>query len=208
MLVGFTADPAVQELLTNALTQPTSSGERTLVLRVMTNSKLQRPPKGWIRAIAVATAAADATQLPNVVAAARRFPLAAAMDVKLSQALFGIAGSDKDPLEARVDALAIVVGKHPQLTDRQFALLVRGLSAENTVAVRSAAADAISKSRLTADQLEQLCTVIKTIGPLELNRLFRPFEKMTDEKLGLELVASVKGAAALPHCGSICCANR
>jgi putative heme-binding domain-containing protein len=43
-----------------------------------------------------------------------------------------------------------------------------------------------------------LCDAIKSAGPLELNRLVMPFQQLTDERLGLQLLSSLKSAPALP----------
>src|SRR5262249_9657515 len=154
MLVTFAAHPAVQQLLANAIVQNSSPTARALALRVMTGSKLQAPPKPWVAAIAAAIAGADDGQLPLAIAAARRFPLAAAGDPKASQALVSIAAEKKYPLELRVEALAILVGKRPKISDEQFGLLVKSLSADTPVVTRSAAADAIAKAHLSPTQLD------------------------------------------------------
>ncbi|HEX3602370.1 MAG TPA: HEAT repeat domain-containing protein, partial [Lacipirellulaceae bacterium] len=197
MLVVFAAHPAIQQLLADDLTLPEASAAvRALVLRVMKDSKLQGPPKSWVAAIAGAIANSDATQLPLAIAAAGRFPIVSATDAKLSQALLAIADSPKYPLEARVDALAIVAGKRPQISDSQFELLKHSLSADNAVAARSAAADAVSKSHLSRAQLDRLCVIAQQAGPLELNHLFKPFESSTDDALGAKLVESLKKSSA------------
>ena len=64
--------------------------------------------------------------------------------------------------------------------------------------VRSAAAEAISKSHLSAAQLDRLCVTIQSAGPLELNRLLKPFDRSSDEKLGMMLLSSLKKSPALP----------
>jgi len=164
----------------------------------MADCKLQGPPKSWIAALAGAVASADAKQLPLAIAAARRFPIASSTDQTLSQALATIADSGKYPLEPRVDALSIVVNKRPKLSDAQFELLKRSLNAESAVSLRASAAEAISKSHLTQGQLDQLCIIVQSAGPLELNRLVKPFDQTNDEKLGLKLVVSLSKSPALP----------
>ena len=198
MLVTFAADPTVQQLLADATTKhdlPVTA--RTLALRVMVGSTLKAPPKSWVAAIASAITGADAAQLPLAMAAARRFPLATAGDPKASQALAAIADEKKYPLELRVEALAVLVGKRPQRSDSQFDLLLHSLSSETPVTVRSAAADALSKSQLSPAQLDKLCAAIETASPLELNRLLKPFDRSTDEALGLKLVSSLKKSPSL-----------
>jgi putative membrane-bound dehydrogenase-like protein len=198
MLVTFAADPTVQQLLADATTKhdlPVAA--KALALRVMVGSTLKAPPKSWVAAIASAVAGADAVQLPLAMAAAHRFPLATAGDPKASQALAAIADEKKYPLELRVEALAVLVGKRPQRSDSQFDLLLHSLSSETPVTVRSAAADALSKSQLSPAQLDKLCGAIETASPLELNRLLKPFDRSTDEALGLKLVSSLKKSPSL-----------
>jgi putative membrane-bound dehydrogenase-like protein len=198
MLVKFAANPTVQQLLADAATKhDLPAGARTLALRVMVGSALPAPPKSWVVAIASAIAGSDAKQLPLALAAARRFPLATAGDPKASQALATIADEKKYPLELRVEALAVLVGKRPQRSDSQFDLLLHSLSSEMPVTVRSAAADALSKSQLSPAQLDKLCGAIETASPLELNRLLKPFDRSTDEALGLKLVSALKKSPSL-----------
>jgi putative membrane-bound dehydrogenase-like protein len=192
MLVTFAAHPAVQQLLANAIVQNGSPTARALALRVMTGSTLKAPPKPWIAAIAAAITGSDPGQLPLAIAAARRFPLATAGDPKASQALVSIAADKKYPLELRVQALSILVGKRPKISDEQFDLLMKSLSADTRVATRSAAADAIAKASLTPKQLDALCSTVESASPLELNRLFKPFDQSTGDAIGLKLIASLK----------------
>ena len=108
-----------------------------------------------------------------------------------------IADGEKYPLELRVQALAIVAGKLPKLSDAQFVLLQHSLSADNPVAVRSAATDALSKARLEPAQLDHLCDTIEAASPLEFNRLLSAYERASDESLGLKLIASLKKSSSL-----------
>jgi putative membrane-bound dehydrogenase-like protein len=192
MLITFAAHPAVQQLLANAIVHNGSPTAREVALRVMTSSHLKAPPKPWVAAIAAAITRSDSAQLPLAMAAARRFPLATAGDATASQALVSIAGDKKHPLDLRVQALSILVGKRPKISDEQFDLLVKSLSADTPVVTRSAAADAIAKASLSPKQLDALCAAVERVSPLELNRLFKPFDQSADDALGLKLVASLK----------------
>jgi putative heme-binding domain-containing protein len=100
-------------------------------------------------------------------------------------------------MELRVQALALIAAKRPQLSDAEFELSQRALSAEMPVGVRSAAADALSKANLNAAQLDRLCAIIQSAGPLEMGGLLKAFEKSTDEQLGLKLLQSLKKSPSL-----------
>ena len=163
----------------------------------MANVTLQGPPDSWKPAIAKALAAANAADLPLAIATARRFPIVSSTDPRISQELIAIANNDSYPIESRVDALSIVAGKASKLSDAQFELLRRSLAGDVPVAVRSAAADAISKSHLDSAQLDRLCKTIQSASPLELNRLLKPFDASKDDALGLKLIAALKASPSI-----------
>jgi putative heme-binding domain-containing protein len=78
-----------------------------------------------------------------------------------------------------------------------FAFLLSHLDAELPVTTRAAAADVLSKSRLTPDQLVALTRSFKMIGPLEADRLLGAYESSVDEQIGLALVAALKTSPIL-----------
>lgn len=198
LLSLFASDPAVQKVLADACTAHESSPEsRRVALRAMANVTLQGPPDDWKPAIAKALTSASADELPLAIATARRFPIVSSSDSGISRALTEIGNSDRYPAEQRVDALSIVAGKAPSLSDAEFDLLIQSLSGDSPVAVRSAAADAISKSHLSPTQLKALCKAIETASPLELNRLLKPFAAMKDDAIGLTLIAAIKASPSV-----------
>ena len=198
LLQGFSGNPAIQQFLADAATSIKSPVHvRGIALRVMAQAKLPEPPPSWIDAQIKMIDEADSTLLPLALAAARALPPAAAENAALKQALVAVADSPKYATELRVDALAIVSGTLAELNDAQFQLLQQALSSDNPVAVRSAAADALAKSHLTAPQFGSLCDVVHAAGPLEMNRLFQPFAQSQDEQLGLRLITSLRESANL-----------
>jgi putative heme-binding domain-containing protein len=116
----------------------------------------------------------------------------------LTSALLGVAVNADAPRETRLSAMAAVPDGLRNVSDADFRFLLAGLQGENPVPLRSAAADALSKAHLSATQLEQLTDAVRTVGPLELHRLLAPFERSTDDALGVRLVAALREAAALP----------
>ena len=55
----------------------------------------------------------------------------------------------------------------------------------------------VSRAKLTPAQLVTLADVLKTAGPLEVDRLLTAFEQSTDESLGLKLVKALGESSAL-----------
>lgn len=189
----FAGNSAIQNLLAEvAINHDSTAQVRTLALQVMAAAKLREPPACWIDAEAKVIGAAETALLPLAIGAARSLPPAALSNEPLKKSLIAIAESTKYDTAVRVDALAVLSASLPGLSDGQFQLLQQALATENPVPLRSAAAEAISKAHLTPAQLVRLCDAVRTAGPTEMNRLFAPFAESQDEKLGLQLLASLK----------------
>jgi putative membrane-bound dehydrogenase-like protein len=198
LLVGFSADAAVQKLLADtAVSIPASRNSRQLALRAMARANLRDPPPVWIDAIGALVDEADEATLPLAVTAARALSTKALSNTDLVDSLAGIAESREHSDGLRVDALSVIAGRLPELSDSQFKLLEQSLAPEKAVSLRSAAADAIAKSHLSLAQLDRLCNAVRLAGPLEVNRLLTPYEASQDDELGLKLVASLRESAAM-----------
>jgi len=198
MLVGFVSNADIQALIAETVISPESSPTaKQLALRIMARAKLGKPPAAWLAAVAQAVAEAEPDALPLAVAAARALPGAASND-QLSRALSAVAERSEQPSEVRVAALAVVAPNLSEVTAPQFGLLADALSPENSVGMRSAAADALAQAPLSPAQLDELCELLKSVSPLELNHLLAAFERSTDEQLGLKLISSLREASVLP----------
>jgi putative heme-binding domain-containing protein len=95
----------------------------------------------------------------------------------------------------RLEALAAVPGGLSALSPPQFGFLVEHLDKERPVAERSLAADALSRAKLTPEQLVALAGALARTGPMEVNRLLDAFPQTTDDKVGLALVSALGGPA-------------
>ncbi|MCI0332490.1 MAG: HEAT repeat domain-containing protein [Planctomycetes bacterium] len=199
MLTEFVVHPAIQQLITNTLEDPKSSEPaQQLALRVIARAKLGDPLPELRNALAKVVSHEDRGLVSLVIAAARELPSIALPDDALNKSLLVAANSPEFPKDLRVAALAIISGSLSHVSESQFALLMGGLSNENAVPVRSAAVDALVAAPLTQPQLEQLCSTMKAVGPLELNRLLSAFARFTDDRLGTTLLSSLNAASALP----------
>jgi putative heme-binding domain-containing protein len=199
LLVSFASHPAVGQLLTDTLIQTGStSAARRLTLQVIAAAKLSHSPPQWRAAVASAIDGRDPSLVPLAVAAARELPVPPKREGGLVAALVAVADSPKYAPKLRVEALATVADQLPDMSDVRFRLLLDALTAQDSVDVRSSAADAISRASLTEGQLDELCSLVGAAGPLELNQLLPPFGRVTDEQLALKLVSSLKESAALP----------
>jgi len=199
LLATFATNSAIQDLLATAATQTDLSvSARRMVLRAMARAKPSSTPPAWFDALTALLRAPNSDLLPLTVATSRELPPAEKPRSDFDEAMLAVADNTKLPNEVRVQALAIAAARRPQIEVAEFDLLLDCFSGDRSVVLRSAAADALSTARLSSEQLARVCELTKTVSPLELHRLLGPFAYSTDEKLGLQLVAALKDAKALP----------
>jgi putative heme-binding domain-containing protein len=198
MLIAFAGDAEIQRVLGDAVSSNDSSTPaRQLALRVMAQAKPANLPPAWSAALASTIMAGDRQLVPLAIAAARSLPIADPPSAALNQALAAVAVDSGRSQDLRVAALATVAGSLSTVDESQWALLIAALAPDVSVATRTAAVDALVQAPLSPDQLNQLCGVMKAAGPLELNRLLTAYQRSTEEKLGLNLLAALREADAL-----------
>ena len=88
----------------------------------------------------------------------------------MTQSLLRVADNPKLPETVRLDALAAVPGGLSHVPPETFAFLQSHLDTELPVTTRAAAAEVLSKAKLTSAQLVRLTESFKTVGPLEADR--------------------------------------
>jgi putative membrane-bound dehydrogenase-like protein len=198
-LVQFAGNDAIRSLLASvAADSKSSTAARRAALHVMAQVRPKDLPQAWANALAQVAAGNDADLTAAAVAAARSVPAQKTPSPALNKALLALAGQTSLAAQIRLEAMAAVMGGMREVSNEQFELLLASLAVDQPLATRSAAADAIAAARLSPQQLDRLTEAVKTVGPLELERLLVPFQRSTDEALGLKLLASLKSASSLP----------
>ena len=136
--------------------------------------------------------------VPLAVATVRSLPLAKAKDGDLPKRLLALAQDDGTPADLRLSALAALPGGLTKPDSPLFTFLLTKLGRDQTVAMRTTAADVLALAKLELGQLFRLADALRSAGPVEVDRLLGAFEQSTDDKLGLELVKTLSESSALP----------
>ena len=191
-------------------TRDASATARLTALRAMQDSKLKELPRSWSAALLSVLAEDREFELINLaVKTVRAIPPhkedAAAWQKPLLLVATFLPDADAEPdgIERhlmRLNALAALPGGLPVLPefgDKFFNYLLTQLAPERPVALRSTAAEILSKAKLPKEQLTKLTEQFATAGPLEVDRLLSAFEQTTDEQVGQKLIAALKTAPAL-----------
>ena len=130
--------------------------------------------------------------LRESVTAARALPLDPKRSSKLVEKLLAVAGNLERPAEVRLSALAAVPGGLREVKPDTFDFLIARMDRDKPVVERSLAADVISRSKLSTDQLIGLTQSFGKVGPMELDRLLEAFTRSTDEGVGLKLLSAIE----------------
>jgi len=188
---------AVQELLAEQLGDSTASPEaRRMLLRAMVQSRVKEAPAAWLAALARVLEGNDAALTREAVATIRALSLPKNAPARLVAVLLKVARDANFPEEARLEALAAVPGR-VDVVDRPLFLLLRShIGVEQTVRARTAATDVLARAELTSEQHMALADSLKTVGPMEINRLMEAFAQSSEEPVGQALLAALKTSPA------------
>jgi putative membrane-bound dehydrogenase-like protein len=194
----FAAAPSIQEVLAQSLEEGVEPEACRLGLRAIARSGLKTYPNSWIVGLTQVLGRSHSELRSEAVNAARTVPPAKVKPEALAAALMRIAGDTGVPEAVRLAALTAVPGGLADLKPDLFTLLRTRLDQEQPVANRALAADALSRARLTNEQLIALAAALKTTGPMEVNRLLEAFVQSTDQKVGLALVVALNDPSVRP----------
>lgn len=197
-LAQFAGNAAVQQLLANQV-RPASATRidaRLLALEAMRGCGLKELPSSWLDVLTQTVAEGNPALIPSAITVLRTVPTKASHE-PLKVALLAIASDTSFADTARVEALAAIPEGLAQPQPESIRLLTSNLGEVASVSTRSAAVDALLKSKLDAASLDLLVMTIPEVGPLELNRLLSAFEHCSDERIGLNLVDALKRSPVL-----------
>jgi putative membrane-bound dehydrogenase-like protein len=192
-LAALARSAAIQQLLSDALTDPSASADaRRLALQAMARAGLKQAPPTWLAGLTQTLSSNNPDILHEAVAVARTLRQPKQSPPELAAALLKVGGNVKLPAEVRTGALAAVPGGLGKVDPAVFDFLRGQLKTDEPVLTRSAAAEALAHAKLSAEQLLLLCESIKAAGPMEVTRLLEVFGQSSDEKVGRGLVEGLK----------------
>ena len=201
LLAQFAGTPSVQQLMASHIKAGVALNNeltvRLMILHAMQASGLKQMPESWLTSLTSLLAGEDGTLKSAAVAVIRALPLPKMGTEELGKALRQVALHDGALPEGRIEAVAALPAGAGTLEPELFSLLISSLSEEASVNARSAAVEALLKTKLTVEQQAALADAIPHVGPLELNRLLVAFEMATDEAVGSKLVAGLKQSPVL-----------
>jgi putative membrane-bound dehydrogenase-like protein len=191
-LAKFARASAAQDLLAERLGDATAPVEaRRTVLQAMAQAGLREAPESWIVSLTRVLGAEDPELVSEAAVTARSLRIPPRRAGGLSVALLRVGDADRFAPDVRLSALAALPATLAKIGPALFTFLREQLDPEKPVATRSLAADVLSRAHLTTEQLLVLTRVLKTAGPMEMDRLLEPFAQSTNEEVGHQLLAAL-----------------
>jgi putative membrane-bound dehydrogenase-like protein len=198
LLAEFASNAEIQTLLASGLANEGAarSDDKTVILQAMSRSGLAALPDGWVAPLA-AVLRSDSTLAPLAVSVVRAVPSAAARTAELHAALLAAAADERLSTAQRLEALGAAPGGIGQVDPRVFDFMRANLTPDAQVSVRLSAADALSKARLDDRQLVLLAALVRSAGPLEIERVVAPYAHSSSDEVGKALAAALAECSAL-----------
>jgi putative heme-binding domain-containing protein len=194
-LARFTRSSSVQEFLGQRLVDAQAPKElRVVVLRAMARSGRDLS-SSWQLGLKKILDSDQVELIGEAVSTARALNIAKNPG-ELPATLLSVGQRSSLPAAVRLSALAAIPGGVGEVSQDMLNLLLTHLAPEEPVSSRSAAVDVLSKAKLTNPQLAALTQALKTVGPLELDRLVDAFARCSDEQIGQNLVKALRAAPA------------
>jgi putative membrane-bound dehydrogenase-like protein len=195
ILARSAGQPEVQQRIAEMAARPAS---QATAFSAMARSRLGEVPSLWGDAVRAGLESkwGEANQR-LALSAASAFNTARKNQTDLREPLLVFARDTSHSKESRLMALAALPGNAVASDTSTFDFLRTGLSPENSIAERSAAASVLAKTRPNESQLLTLADDLKSAGPIELPKLLSAFARATNESVGLALVRALKEAKAL-----------
>ncbi|MGZ8921143.1 MAG: PVC-type heme-binding CxxCH protein, partial [Limisphaerales bacterium] len=177
------------------LTSDTQSDARTrgAMLQVMARSGLRETPASWTESITTLLKAGRTE--PEIIAAAAAFRLKETPAALRSQ-LASVARNSALPTATRLQAVS-AQGAGAKLDAETYKLVASPFTSSEAGNDRRLASAILSKASLDEAQLAELCAVIQNANPLEMSPLLTPYEKGSTEKVGFQLLTTLKSSRAL-----------
>ena len=194
VLEQLNGHPALRDLLDTAIRSGGLAGpSRDVLLNSLAANRLTSPPPAWGVSLAGLLDSGDAALRNRTLAALSRLRLPPGKE--LATALLKIAGNTKLPTTKRLEVIAASPGLLSGAPPAVFDFVLQQLFPERPVALREASIRALASSSLDRERKLALISIIRHCGPLEVNRLFRIFEKESDEKICAQLLDSLSSSS-------------
>lgn len=193
-LAAMLENDSIQSLIAEGLDHPRPA-IREICLKALVGSPLERLPGIWREPLEKLLASGHPQQAA-AVAALCSLKLDGDSALSVRTKLDSISKTPSIARVTRLSSLKALASQELILDEVQLEFLGESLRTDNPLTIRSDAMSILSKVKLDEQQLFRLLDFLQTTGPLELRSLLAAFEKQSNARLGLRLIATLKRTEA------------
>ena len=168
---------------------------RFVLLKAMAQARPRELPEIWLNPL-LANLLRGSESQAAALAVINASPPGKAGALKLSVSLLAFAEDQNHPIDERLGVLAALPAGLTQASPAHFALLLDQLEVDRPARRRSLAVSILARTRLTTEQLGQLCDILVTLGPMDLDRLLEPYQGVRADAVGRKLLLALRKADA------------
>jgi putative heme-binding domain-containing protein len=171
-----------------------------LALRAMTDSQLRPTPAIWYTAVKASIDEMNEQTIETATMAAASFS-GGQPPAEWELSLRRIVANNNLASQVRLQAAAVLAKGEETTTDRSFRLACQYVIDGQPLELRSLAADIFRHGKFTDGQLKDVCALVRTVGPLEVERVITAFRNTKNETTGIaavEALAHATSVASIP----------
>lgn len=193
MLVSFSANPAMQQLMADEL-KSAPPARQLFVLNTMARFPQEKLPENWVEGIGQQLASGS-----DRMVQARALELAGLRNLSaLTDGLRQVADDTKAPASLRMRALNTLLKAQPNFSESHFAYLYGQLTNGADAPLRQQAATVLAQGNLTDSQLQKLAQdYLPKADPFILPRLVPVFKGKHPAPIGMALANSLTASPGL-----------
>ncbi|MCP5518856.1 MAG: HEAT repeat domain-containing protein [Verrucomicrobiales bacterium] len=195
-LARFTGSAAVQALLARVAGNGNApAANRRIAVLAMGAAPAKTAPESWWPALE--RCLAERGELAVAALRAARAHPEASTPASWNRALLDLARDDTRSDSERLEGLRVAAQLPSPLDSELFALLTTNLTPAVAPELRSAAVSVVGRSQAAPHQFLLLARSLRVVGPMELNPLLETFEGVTNESVGMAMVAALEASPTL-----------
>lgn len=197
--VPFLKGEPVRRSVGDALAKTAISTGQRPILRGMARAGLKAFPAEWEEGVRLALFSRDPEVVRDAAAVLRAAPPADALAARLLEEVTRYRARNQVPTPPEIDmVIRAATPLGARLTAAQALDAVEQLHRDRPGPARAAAADLLTRQPLDPAALVVLAEKLKTVPPAEVGRVLPAFDRTTNEKAGLALVAALSDPTVRP----------
>ncbi len=191
-LARFGGSKAIQDLIAEvAWDGKASDASRMAAMKAMVGANLKTPPDLWYTAIESALDVAESLELKKAaLITLRALPAPKKMPESLVKTVVETARGNSER-ELVLSTFAALPAKTLKISTGDLNTILSSAERDTIASLRNLAVEGLTRVQIEPAMFKQIIDALRTIGPLELDRVLSVFAQTKDDEIGKKLIAAL-----------------